>query len=192
MFVNPFDRIEHTDIAFISDMHIGHSNIIKWENRPFLDINDMSDKLIENWNSVINDDTIVYYLGDLSYKVKTDYTKWFLHQLKGDIRLILGNHDRLKVMKKLNRFSDIQSYKRLEVITDDKKQDLILSHFPILSWDKQSHGSIHLHGHSHQNLTVSNPEYYSNNKVIDVGCMGHNYTPIFYNEIIEIINSKNI
>lgn len=195
-FVNPYDKLEHDhdDIFFISDLHVGHDNVIKFDKRPFSGVEEMSEKLIENWNSVVNKDSIVYFLGDLSYKVKSDYIKWFVHQLNGDIRVITGNHDRPKELAKLKRFSDIQIYKRLEIIDTEvkgEKQDLILCHYPIMSWDKQRHGSIHLHGHCHQNLTISNSEYYSNNRVIDVGCMGHNYTPLSYTQIKDIINSKN-
>ena len=49
---------------YISDLHIGHENILRFENRPFADINEMNNKIIENWNSrVCNGDT-VYILGD--------------------------------------------------------------------------------------------------------------------------------
>ena len=43
---------------YISDLHIGHENILRFDNRPFADVNEMNNKLIENWNArVRSDDT---------------------------------------------------------------------------------------------------------------------------------------
>lgn len=36
---------------YISDLHIGHANAIKFDNRPFADVNEMNNAIIENWNS---------------------------------------------------------------------------------------------------------------------------------------------
>ena len=33
---------------YISDLHIGHENILRFDNRPFADVNEMNNKLIEN------------------------------------------------------------------------------------------------------------------------------------------------
>lgn len=43
---------------YISDLHIGHENILRFDNRPFANVNEMNNKLIENWNArVRSDDT---------------------------------------------------------------------------------------------------------------------------------------
>ena len=40
-------------LFFTSDHHFGHDNIIKFCNRPFEDVREMNQVLIERWNKKI-------------------------------------------------------------------------------------------------------------------------------------------
>jgi calcineurin-like phosphoesterase family protein len=195
-------RINSQKIYFTSDLHLGHKNVIKFDNRPFSSIEEMHDKLIENWNNKVPKDGIVFFLGDLFYKTNYKKAKEIVDKLNGDIYIIMGNHDRYKELVKLNRFkgifgdNDCIGGLDISVKDDDVKngwQNIVLFHYAILSWNKVHYGSWHLHGHSHQSL-FKNPDmkWYYDKKVIDVGCNGWNYTPISYEEIKEIMKSKVI
>lgn len=37
----------------ISDTHFNHKNIINYCNRPFRDINEMNNTIIDNWNKSV-------------------------------------------------------------------------------------------------------------------------------------------
>lgn len=50
---------------YISDLHIGHKNIIRFDQRPFFDLEDMKQTIIKNWNSVVTFGDDVYVLGDM-------------------------------------------------------------------------------------------------------------------------------
>ena len=52
----------------ISDLHLGHKNIIKLCDRPFKSLEEMDNVIINNWNKVVTDEDIVYVLGDFAYK----------------------------------------------------------------------------------------------------------------------------
>ena len=47
---------------YISDLHIGHENILRFDNRPFADVSEMNNKLIENWNARVHSNDTVYIL----------------------------------------------------------------------------------------------------------------------------------
>ena len=83
-------------IFFIGDMHFMHRNIIKYCNRPFSDIEDMTEKLIKNWNSVVGKNDIVYVVGDFALCGKQKIIE-ICQRLNGRKRLILGNHDQASV-----------------------------------------------------------------------------------------------
>ena len=55
-------------IYYIADMHFGHTNVLRFDNRPFSDTAQMDDTLIQNWNERVATDDTVYVLGDAFWK----------------------------------------------------------------------------------------------------------------------------
>ena len=47
-------------IYYTADQHFGHSNVILFCDRPFKNVIEMDETLINNWNNVVSDDDIVY------------------------------------------------------------------------------------------------------------------------------------
>jgi calcineurin-like phosphoesterase family protein len=195
-------RIENQNIFFASDFHVGHTNVIKHDGRPFKDVNEMNQTLIDNWNSVVDDEDIVFYLGDFAYRCHPKTMKWFASQLKGKIYFIMGNHDKYRDIVNLNRFEKIYGDSTglggatIQVKDEDANrgwQDIVMCHYAILSWNKGHYGAWHLHGHSHQSL-AKNPDmaWFYQRKVIDVGCNGWDYKPLSYSEVKTIMNSRII
>ena len=192
-------RHDTQDIFFISDLHVGHANVIKYDGRPFKTTDEMHVELIKRWNSVVGPDSIVYFLGDLSF-TRSDMTKWFVWQLNGKIHVIAGNHDKPKDLRSLGRFEEVHDYgTEIGVYDEDSLQSrgsqgyqkIVMAHYPILSWNKSHYGAWHLHGHCHGSLMKTMPEYYKR-KVMDVGCNMIDYTPISYAQVKEIMNKRSI
>ncbi len=77
----------------ISDLHLDHENIIEYCDRPFTDVDEMNRTLIENWNGVVDEDDIVFYLGDLGRFADNQELNEWLTKLTGRIVFIEGNHD---------------------------------------------------------------------------------------------------
>ena len=79
-------------ILYTSDLHFGHKNVIRFDNRPFQDVEEMDRTLIELWNNRVQPDDTVYIIGDICFRASRT-PAWYLSQLKGHKILILGNHD---------------------------------------------------------------------------------------------------
>lgn len=131
---------------YISDLHIGCYN--KYEKRtPEID-----EILKKNWNNTVTNADTVYILGDVGRAGTTkdnEYLISILANLKGRKVLIKGNHDDLRDYRIKQLFTEICDYK--EVIDQVEKEPLkvVLSHYPILFWNGQHKGNIHLYGHVH-------------------------------------------
>lgn len=82
----------HMKKWFISDTHFSHNNIIRYTGRPFESVHQMNECLIENWNSHINPEDIVFFLGDFGLG-STDFLSSLCKQLHGNKICIRGNHD---------------------------------------------------------------------------------------------------
>jgi calcineurin-like phosphoesterase family protein len=77
-------------IYLTADTHLGHANIIKYCNRPFVDVNDMDNNIIMKWNNAVTHDDTVFVLGDFAFN------KGYKSVLNGNVILLRGNHDSVK------------------------------------------------------------------------------------------------
>lgn len=167
---------------YISDLHLGHENIIKLTNRPFNSIEEMNAKLISNWNKVVKDEDNVYIIGDLFYKSK-DNIEDILKILKGNKYLIIGNHDK----EWLDKIDYKKYFKEVyELLTFNDGQRLItLCHYPMVSFE----GRFYIHGHIHANTKdVFWASLKIMDKVLNASVEINNYKPVTFDELL--INNR--
>ena len=132
--------IYQSRVFVIADTHFSHTNIIKYSNRPFNNVEEMNETIIKNWNSVVGKEDIVYHLGD--FTIDNDNIKNIVNKLNGIIFLIRGNHDGKSI-----KFYDEVGLDILPTKTIINKK-YILSHRP-LEDNEIPKGLINLHGHIH-------------------------------------------
>ena len=82
-------------VFLTADMHFGHENIIKYENRPFANAEAMDGTIINNWNKTVSKNDTVIVAGDVSFYGQ-EKTAEIVRQLNGRKILIKGNHDKRK------------------------------------------------------------------------------------------------
>ena len=140
-------------IFFTADLHLGHSNVVKYCNRPFQTTEEMNEKLIENRNDTVSDRDEIYVIGDFAF-MGTQQTEVILKHLKGRKYLLRGNHDKsLNETMALKYFERIKVYCVLKVQERDHQiQKVVLFHYALRTWDSAPYGAWNLYGHSHGNL----------------------------------------
>lgn len=130
---------------YTSDLHLGHFNAIRFDERPWSTITEMDDGIIERWNKKVHPEDTVYILGDISWHRDVSKTIELIKRLNGKKILVKGNHDRIKNFALVDCFEKVVDY--LEV--KDGEHDVVLCHYPILFYKNQRYGWIHLYGHLH-------------------------------------------
>jgi calcineurin-like phosphoesterase family protein len=174
-------------VWFTSDSHACHRNIIKYSNRPFKCVDEMNTQLVKNWNELVNPGDLTFHLGDFCFG---DLSQWenFRNQLNGDIILIKGNHDKLQNGQIKHLFQGIHNFLEIDVKDEDAPngwQHITLCHYALRVWNRSHYGAYSLFGHSHGTLQDD-----PNSLSFDVGVDCHNYKPISYNRVKEIMATK--
>ena len=182
---------------YISDLHIAHANILRFDKRPFADLNEMHRKLLDNWNARVRTDDTVYILGDFIWAKDAEWP-FFVEPFAGNKVLIRGNHDPKQFSAATKRlFQDIRDYAEIK----DSGRLVILCHYPIPFFRAGFAPTAYmLYGHVHdtiesdylkklrQAIKAASTGYGTpSGNFINVGCMMPymDYTPRTLDEIIE-------
>jgi calcineurin-like phosphoesterase family protein len=172
---------------FTADLHFGHANVIKYNSRPFNSVEEHDRALVDNWNSVVTNKDRVYFLGDLAFH-PSSAAKW-VEKLNGLKYWIRGNHDNPSVLSNLRQyFQWVREMEEICILDNDAphgKRYITLNHYAMRVWNKSHYGAWHLYGHSH-GLLPDDPKSLS----FDVGVDCHDYTPISYDRVKEIMSLK--
>lgn len=189
-------------IYFTSDQHFYHSNIINYSNRPFSSVEEMNEKLIANYNSLVSPDDVVYHLGDFSLALRP--VEIYVARLNGTKHLILGNHDwahpaHKKSKSGIERWT--QKYIECGFTTvslggvyefKELSAPVHLSHMPYKNLEPGEHGDKYaqwrpedkglwlLHGHVHT-------QWKTKGNMINVGVDPWDYKPVSIEMIKTII-----
>ncbi len=168
-------------IYFTSDLHLGHSNVLKLCNRPFETIEEMDEYIIDKWNKKVTNNDTVYMLGDIMFRNKKPPEE-YLSRLKGKKHLIRGNHDR-SWMKKVDVDKYFLSNNNLDFISDGKHR-ITMCHYPMMSWPHMSTDGYMIHGHIHGN---TNADYWrlieKNPYMLNAGMDINGFEPVTFDEM---------
>lgn len=184
---------------FISDLHFYHENVIKFDKRPFNNVEEMNEILIKNWNEVVGRNDNIYVLGDFCWKTaQSQEYNALLTRLKGHKHLIRGNHDPEHFSFEQQRYwASISDIKEIKY----DKHHLILCHYPMPCFKADYNENCWMfYGHVH--VTKENNMMYELTKqlvqrehqsgenrgqLMNVGCMMSwmNYRPQSFEVIVE-------
>lgn len=176
---NPIDKlIDHThvyDTWIWADQHFFHTNIIKYCNRPYPNIELMNQCLIGNYNNVVKPDDVCIFVGDVGFGNDKQICN-IINQLNGYKILVIGNHD----MKFYNHLKNVFHEINLLYLIEDNNAEIIFTHYPM---DNLPLHITNVHGHLHEKIT-------GNEQHINVAVERIGYTPINLKEILPIAHKR--
>ncbi len=123
-------------VYVISDTHLGHHNILKYQpNRKYKTIQEHDKDLISRWNARVRKQDTVIHCGDVAFSRES---LKLLNEAKGIKRLILGNHDKFPIELYQEVFDSIYGVY--------EKRNIVFTHIPVIldiRWEYNVHGHIH-------------------------------------------------
>jgi len=166
------------EIFLISDLHLGHANIIRYCSRPFLfsDPDEMDRVLLDNWNYVVSEMNTAYFLGDFRYGMHAQSAGTYRKKLQGNIIFIKGNHDEVELGAVPSSMINFNGFSFLLVHDPDDAPPAF-------------NGWV-VHGHHHNNDLRHYPFINFEQRRINVSAEVIGYVPIGLSEICSIIQSR--
>lgn len=185
------------EVWYTSDWHLGHLNIIRFDQRPFHSLQEMADILVQNYNALVGPKDVVYFVGDMGWGKTLDLAN-ALARMNGFKILIPGNHDN-KLVKGL---FDLVQYK---AVVEIGGQLVSISHCPLMGvkredwcdanwhgedrlgkiYSVEDKGQFHLHGHIHSDQFNK-----TRGRQFDVGVRANDYFPVSGEEIANWIKGQ--
>ena len=202
-----FKTSEERTIWFTSDTHYNHKNIVRgvssWpildECRNFETIEDMNEMLVSRLNERIDEDDVLFFLGDWSFGGFDKIEEFREKLLVKELHFIIGNHDHHVANDKngiRSIFTSVNDYLKIQV----DNQIIILSHYPIISWQDAGAGAWMVHGHTHGTLPdketlqwLGGNIFMKSSKMLDVGMDAvYKRTGIYAPMSFEDINARMV
>jgi len=189
------------NVFFTADSHFYHNRDFVWKARGYSSLYNHTDKVLEKINELVKYSDVMFHLGDFALNTSSEQFESLLSRINCQwVYYINGNHNsriqdvyRKTILEQFGK-DDINVYPikyrniifvgdYLEVEID--KQTIILSHYPLYSWNHMNHGAWHCFGHIHSEKDVSV------GKSIDVGWDQHK-KPVSFQELKQIMDKKSI
>jgi calcineurin-like phosphoesterase family protein len=184
-------------VWFTADLHLGHGNIIKYCQRPYMTeaeraavsrdprgkftlsqttVQGHDEALLDAINSRVQVEDLLWIVGDFCMGGLAMATEYRGRIRCRNVHLVMGNHDRHSVKPVFSKVID-------QGMFTFRGQDIWLNHYPMRSWNRSFHGSWHLYGHVHGQLTEEDArEDWRLTK--DVGVDANDYKPVSFDDVL--------
>lgn len=134
------------------------------------------DKMIWNFNSRVKKNDTVYILGDIAHRTPVAEVNQMISLLNGKKILCKGNHDKKYDAALFEGICDF-----LEIAVHGVNVSLM--HYPMMSWPKSHHVSLHLHGHIHSKGDYNLQQKSAGILRYDVGVDANGFYPVSIEQV---------
>lgn len=175
-------------IWLTSDLHLCHDREWIYKPRGFNSVYEMNAAIVENWNNTVSMEDDVYVLGDLMLNDNDEGLR-LIKSLKGNIHIVLGNHDtdsRIEFYNQCWNVVEVENALRLKY----NGYHFFMTHYPCITANLEKESlkqcTINLFGHTHQ----QNNFYQDMPFMYHVGVDSHKCVPVSIEQVIEDCKAK--
>lgn len=156
-------------IFFTGNLQFGRPSAIKHFKRPFHDVEQMNQTLLNNWNNVVGEEDIVYVLGNFAWDPTT--AEEMLTSLNGVIVVVPGEIDEpLEELEDKEMMPD--GCALIEPIFTAEEDNLTVSYWPLAEWPNKSGGAYSFFGFPSAKYKTDHKK-----RVVNVACDFWGYKP---------------
>jgi len=131
---------------FTSDLHIGDKTIARW--RGFDSVEAHDGLLLSRLAERVGADDELWILGDVC-KATVAAVRALREALACErVHVVIGNHDTGSKFLTCGGWASVDYYAQVGKVAREGYK-FVMSHYPMLDWDRAFHGSYMLHGHIH-------------------------------------------
>jgi len=161
---------------FIADEHYWHGKIIIYSNRPFQNVVEMNEAIINNSNKIVGPNDVTIHAGDFTLLKPRDHDKIqeIIDRLNGRHVFLKGSHDYWIPRKRSMQIWEKQI----------NGEYVVVCHYAMHTWARSHYNSWHLYGHSHKDLELSGKRHC-------ISVENTNYQPISFERVSEIMKEKS-
>jgi calcineurin-like phosphoesterase family protein len=196
---------EGQNLWLTSDTHYGHANICrgtsKWsegQTRNFNTIDEMNEFIVKQINDNVKTDDYFLHGGDFSFGGFENIEIFRSRINCKNIIHVPGNHDQ-HIINNKNNVQDLFKFNLgrianilIRIPQEDgrvKKIPLVVSHYPLGSWEEIGSGMIHIHGHLHS----KGENRFGYGRSFDFGFDGHpENRPYELFELLKLVGDRKI
>jgi calcineurin-like phosphoesterase family protein len=131
---------------FTSDLHIGDKTIARW--RGFDSVEAHDELIVSRLCERLGADDELWILGDIC-KPTVAAARELREVIPCErVHVVIGNHDTGSKFVTCGGYVSVDYYAQVGKVAREGYK-FVMSHYPMLDWDRAFHGSYMLHGHIH-------------------------------------------
>ena len=158
-------------VFVISDTHFGHKNLVKLCGRP----HDFSERIVANWNRLVEPEDLVIHLGDYIVWKYSDFLD-VMDQMNGRKVLVFGNHDHKSLVWYMEHGFSFACH---SFSWNYHGENILFTHEP------SSDGGFDINIHGHLHTGMHRTEYTLTDKHILFSLEQRKYEPVLLNSLLE-------
>lgn len=179
-YIDPDKIHDERNVWLWSDLHFFHKNIINFSERPYADVDEMTENLVANHNEYVEPGDISIWGGDVGFGGDTRINE-VLDRCNGYKILIVGNHDFNKRKLRTLNFDEVHLIYKIWT----PEGDFVLTHYPM---DNIAAPYFNIHGHLHAFPKLDTGHPLQRN----INCEGIGYKPINLKDLTKVVKLQKI
>lgn len=154
----------------IANCQFGRGGVIRTNKRPFGNVQDMNEEMVQRWNAVVSPNDIVFHLGNFAWDPTTAEEMFDSLNFK-QLLLVPGEFD--QSVFELQQMGSLPNNVRIiNRIGEQPGLNATMAYWPLLEWPMKTKGHYLFYGYWGNKYKPDHKK-----KMINMACEFWNYTP---------------